>query len=138
MSIRTERVAGEVQQAIARLFQQEFTDLSDGMVTVTKVRMAPDLKSGRVYLSILGGEMPGPETLKRIKAAAPQIRYSLAKAINMKFSPELFYYLDDTAEEVSTIEDIFRKIREEAEAKAAKPDAGSENTANENEEKESD
>jgi ribosome-binding factor A len=138
MSIRTERVAGEVQQAIARLFQQDFSDVSDGMITVTKVRMAPDLKSGRVYLSILGGELPGAETLKRIKAAAPQIRYSLAKAINMKFSPELFYYLDDTAEEVSTIEDIFRKIREEAEAKAPKPDAESENTENQNEEKESD
>jgi ribosome-binding factor A len=135
MSIRTERVAGEVQQAIARLFQQEFTDLSDGMITVTKVRMAPDLKSGRVYLSVLGGTVPGPEVLKRVKAAAPQIRYALAKAINMKFSPELFYYLDDTAEEVSTIEDIFRKIREEAEAKAPKQDAEDEATQ---EEKESD
>lgn len=139
MSIRTERVAGEVQQAIARLFQQDFADVSDGMITVTKVRMAPDLKSGRVYLSILGGEMPGAETLKRIKAAAPQIRYSLAKAINMKFSPELFYYLDDTAEEVSTIEDIFRKIREEAEAKAPKPvDQSDEHTSESSgEEKES-
>lgn len=120
MSIRTERVAGEVQQAIARLFQQEFTDLSDGMITVTKVRMAPDLKSGRIYISVLGGTVPGEEVLKRIKSAAPQIRYSLAKAINMKFSPELFYYLDDTQEEVSNIEDIFRKIREEAEGKALK------------------
>ena len=117
MSIRTERVAGEVQQGVARLFQQEFTDLSDGMITVTKVRMAPDLKSGRIYLSVLGGSVPGEEVLKRVKAAAPQIRYSLAKLVNMKFSPELFYYLDDTQEEVSTIEDIFRKIREEAEAK---------------------
>jgi ribosome-binding factor A len=122
MSIRTERVAGEVQQAIARLFQQEFTDLSDGMITVTKVRMAPDLKSGRIYISILGGTVPGSEVLKRIKASAPQIRYALAKAINMKFSPELFYYLDDTAEEVSSIEDIFRKIREEQEAKNPKSD----------------
>jgi ribosome-binding factor A len=139
MSIRTERVAGEVQQAIARLFQQDFSDVSDGMITVTKVRMAPDLKSGRVYLSILGGELPGAETLKRIKAAAPQIRYALAKAINMKFSPELFYYLDDTAEEVSTIEDIFRKIREEAEAKAPKPEDQADEQANESsgEEKES-
>lgn len=131
MSIRTERVAGEVQQAIARLFQQDFADVSDGMITVTKVRMAPDLKSGRVYLSILGGELPGTETLKRIKAAAPQIRYSLAKAINMKFSPELFYYIDDTAEEVSSIEDIFRKIREEAEARAPKTDDPSETSSSE-------
>jgi ribosome-binding factor A len=131
MSIRTERVAGEVQQAVARLFQQDFTDLSDGMITVTKVRMAPDLKSGRVYLSILGGTIPGPEVLKRIKAASPQIRYSLAKLINMKFSPELFYYLDDTQEEVSNIEDIFRKIREEAEAKnPPAPDSDQESQEN--------
>lgn len=116
MSIRTERVAGEVQQAIARLFQTEFTDLSDGMITITKVRMAADLKSGRVYLSILGGTLGPNEVLKRIKSAGPQIRHGLARAIRMKFSPELFYYLDDTQEEVSKVEDIFRKIREERES----------------------
>ena len=125
MSIRTERVAGEVQQAIARLFQTEFTDLSDGMITVTKVRMAPDLKSGRIYLSVLGGSIPGEQVLKNVKAASPQIRHGLARSINMKYSPELFYYLDDTQEEVSRVEDIFRKIREEAEAKERQDNDGS-------------
>ena len=46
MSIRTERVAGEIQQALARLFQTEFGNVTDSLITVTKVRMAPDLKSG--------------------------------------------------------------------------------------------
>jgi ribosome-binding factor A len=117
MSIRTERVAGEVQQAIARLFQTEFTDLSDGMITVTKVRMAPDLKSGRVYVSVLGGTAPGQVVLKRIKESAPQIRYQLGKTLNLRFNPEIFYYLDDTQEEVSRVEEIFRKIREEQQSK---------------------
>lgn len=130
MSIRTEKVAGEVQQAVARLFQTEFTDLSDGMITVTKVRMAPDLKSGRVYVSVLGGTAPGTVVLKRIKEAAPQIRYSLSRTINLRFSPEIFYYLDDTQEEVSRVEEIFRKIREEENARAPQdPDSSTENPA---------
>lgn len=120
MSIRTERVAGEVQQSIARLFQTEFTDLTDGMITVTKVRMAPDLKSGRIYLSVLGGSIPSEQVLKDIKSIAPQIRHGLARTMKMKFNPELFYYLDDTQEEVSRVEDIFRKIREEAQEKEAR------------------
>ena len=125
MSIRTERVAGEVQQSIARLFQTEFTDLTDGMITVTKVRMAPDLKSGRIYLSVLGGSIPGEQVLKNVKASAPQIRHGLARTMNMKFNPELFYYLDDTQEEVSRVEDIFRKIREEAQEKEVREDPNS-------------
>lgn len=113
MSIRTEKVAGEVQQSLARLLQTEFSDLSNGLLTITKVRMAPDLKSGRVYVSVLGGTAPSHEVLAGIKRRASEIRYALGRTLNLKFTPELFYYLDDTQEEVARVEEIFRKIREE-------------------------
>lgn len=111
MSVRTERVAGEIKNAIAHLFQTDFGDFTDGLLTVTNVRMAPDLRSGRVYLSILGGTTKPEEALKKIKAIAPQLRSGVAKQVSLKFAPELFYYLDDTMEEVAKIEEIFKKIR---------------------------
>jgi ribosome-binding factor A len=114
MSIRTEKVAGEVQQSLARLLQTEFSDLTNGLLTITKVRMAPDLKSGRVYVSVLGGTSPSKEVLAALKQSAPQLRYALGRTLNLKFTPELFYYLDDTQEEVARVEEIFRKIREES------------------------
>ena|ERR1700733_16151888 len=113
MSIRTERVAGEIQAAIARALQSDFSDLSDGLITVTKVRMSPDLRSGRVYISLLGGTKPGEKTLEAIKKETPHIRSTVAKAVRMKYVPDLHFYLDDTQGEVAHVEEIFRKIREE-------------------------
>src|SRR4051812_35620743 len=113
MSIRTDRVAGEIQQALGMLFQREFSDLADGLLTVTKVRMSPDLKNGRVYLSIMGGARPHEKTVKMIQDAQPQIRHGLGRQVRLKFVPELRFYLDDTQENVAHIEDIFKKIRDQ-------------------------
>jgi ribosome-binding factor A len=119
MSVRTDRVAGEVKAAVAHLFQNEFSDLADGLITVTNVRMAMDLRSGRVYLSMLGGSLKPVEVLKRIKEVAPQLRSGVARQVRLKFAPELFYYFDDTQEEVAKIEEIFRKISEDRKSSGA-------------------
>ncbi|HEY3874363.1 MAG TPA: 30S ribosome-binding factor RbfA [Candidatus Kapabacteria bacterium] len=110
MSIRTERVAGEVQQALARAFQTDFSSLTDSLITITKVRMAPDLRSARVYISLLGGTQPAERTLDKVKAETPHLRSAVAKAVRLRYVPELFFYLDDTQEEVARVEEIFRKI----------------------------
>jgi ribosome-binding factor A len=112
MSIRTERVAGEVQQALARALQTDFSSLTDSLITVTKVRMAPDLRSARVYVSLLGGTGPGAKALEKIKEEAPHLRAAVARAIRLRYAPELFFYLDDTQEEVAHIEEIFKRIGE--------------------------
>ena len=113
MSIRTERVAGEVQQALARALQTDFSDLSDGLITVTKVRMSPDLRSGRIYISLLGGTRAPERTLERIKAETPRLRAAIAKAIRLRYVPELHFYLDDTQSEVARVETILKQIGEE-------------------------
>lgn len=105
-------MAGEIQAALARALQSDFSDLSDGLITVTKVRMSPDLRSGRVYISLLGGTKPGEKTLEAIKKETPHIRSAVAKAVRMKYVPDLHFYLDDTQEEVARVEEIFRKIGE--------------------------
>jgi len=110
MSIRTERVAGEIQQAISNILRNEHSDLFDGLITITKVRMAADLKSGRVYFSLLGGTMKPEAVLAKLKADGPKIRSSIGREVRLKFTPELFYYIDDTEEEASKIDEIFRKI----------------------------
>jgi ribosome-binding factor A len=112
MSIRTERVAGEVQQALARALQTDFSSLTDSLITITKVRMAPDLRSARVYVSLLGGTGSGAKALEKIKEEAPHLRAAVAHAIRLRYAPELFFYLDDTQEEVAHIEEIFKKIGE--------------------------
>jgi ribosome-binding factor A len=112
MSIRTERVAGEVQQALAHALQTDFSSLTDSLITITKVRMAPDLRSARVYVSLLGGIASPQKTIEKIKEEAPHLRAAVARAIRLRYVPELFFYLDDTQQEVAHIEEIFKKIGE--------------------------
>ncbi len=113
MSIRTERVAGEIQQALAHLFQADFAHVTDGLITVTKVRMSADLGSARVYVSLLGGTLPHEKTLETLKKEVPHIRAAVARRVRLKFVPDLNFYLDDTQEEVAHLEDIFNLIRAE-------------------------
>lgn len=100
-------------QAIAQLLQTEFSNISDSLLTVTKVRMSPDLKSGRAYLSILGGSQRPEAILEAIQYVAPQIRSMIGKKVRLRYTPEIFYYLDDTQAEVARVEEIFRKIHEQ-------------------------
>jgi ribosome-binding factor A len=56
--------------------------------------------------------------LKAIKADAPHIRSAMGRSLRLRHTPELFFYLDDTQEEVSRMEELFKKIHEQE-----KPDA---------------
>src|SRR5436190_18412490 len=118
MSIRTERVAGEIQKILSNLFQRDFSHLTDGLMTVTMVRMSPDLRCCRVYLSIIGGKRGDDMTLKAMKDEAPHIRSAMGRSLRLRHTPELSFYIDDTQEEVSRIEELFKKIHEQE-----KPDA---------------
>jgi ribosome-binding factor A len=125
MSIRTERVAGEVQQALAHALQTDFSDLADGLITVTKVRMSPDLRSGRIYISLLGGTRAPERTLEKIKVETPRLRAAIAKAIRLRYVPELHFYLDDTQAEVARVETILKQIGEEQQPRSASEEAPS-------------
>jgi len=118
MSIRTERVAGEIQKVLSNLFQRDFSNLYDGLLTVTTVRMAPDLGSCRVYLSLFASKRGNENILKAIKVEAPHIRSAMGRSLRLRHTPELFFYLDDTQEEVSHMEELFKKIHGQK-----KPDA---------------
>jgi ribosome-binding factor A len=111
MSIRTERVQGEIQHILAKLFQNEFSDLYSGLLTVTGVRISADLQICKVYLSILGSQKPKNEILNDITLAAKEIRLSLAKEIHLRHVPELHFYIDDTLDEVHRLEHLFQQIR---------------------------
>ena len=82
-------------------------------MTVTMVRMSPDLRSCRVYLSIIGGTRGKELTLKEIKLEAPRIRSAMGQSLRLRHTPELFFFIDDTQEEVARNEELFKKIHEQ-------------------------
>lgn len=81
-----------------------------GLVTVTEVRMSPDLRIAKVYVSILGDERVRKQTLKQLEVDKKSIRTGLGSVIRMKFTPEIQIYLDETMDRVEKINRIINRI----------------------------
>jgi len=111
-SKRQQRFAGIIQKDLAELFQREGSNWAPGaFVTVTKVRVTPDLSIARVYLSFLDSKSAS-EKLEQIKQKSSEIRYKLGTRVrhDTKVVPQLEFYLDDTNEYVENMDKLFDEI----------------------------
>lgn len=109
-SIRQSKVASLLQRDLATIFQQESKNLFGGaFITVTIVRMAPDLSFAKVYLSIFTKE-DKKEVLEQVKSKASAIRGILGRKIGkqVRIIPELGFYLDDSIDYASKIDELLK------------------------------
>ncbi|MDA0683022.1 MAG: 30S ribosome-binding factor RbfA [Bacteroidetes bacterium] len=116
MSIRTERVASLFQREIAGILGTEFADQLHPMVTVTGVRVTADLSIAYVDCSVMGDTMAQKTAvISKLTDLTPKIRKSLGQAIRhqVKKIPELRFFLDETLEHASRMDELFGKIRTE-------------------------
>lgn len=115
-SKRQQRFAGVIQQDLAELFQREGTKWAAGhFITITRVRMTPDLSIARVYLSFLDSKQ-ATEGLESIRQQASEIRYKLGQRIkdHARIVPQLEFFIDDTNEYVEHMDKLFDKISKES------------------------
>ena len=80
-----------------------------GMISVTKVKTSPDLRYARVYISLLNCKNV-KETLDGLKSASGFMRSELARRINLRYTPELRFEIDDSMEYGARIESILKEI----------------------------
>ncbi len=95
-SQRQLRVAEEIRHVLAMLFERrDFRDpdLASAHITVTEVRSSPDLKHMTAFVSGLGRDVP-PEQMKALKRAAPFLRHEVAKAVRLRYAPDLHFQTD--------------------------------------------
>ncbi|SHO49749.1 30S ribosome-binding factor RbfA [Anaerocolumna xylanovorans] len=98
-SIKNTRINGEVQREISQLINREIKDPRiHPMTSVVAVEVAPDLKSAKVYISVLGDEQAQKDTLLGLRSAAPYMRGQLARTINLRNTPELIFIMDQSIE----------------------------------------
>ena len=112
MSQRIERVQKLAQQILG----EEIHSLKDpriGFVTVTAVRVSPDLRYARVLVSVLGDEEAQTQTMKGLKSAKAHLRTELGRQMRMKYLPELTFELDHGIEVAERVESLLRRIHEE-------------------------
>jgi ribosome-binding factor A len=98
-SIKNTRINGEVQKELSTLINREIKDPRiNPMTSVVSVEVAPDLKTARVYISVLGDDESKKSTLLGLKSAASYMRGQLAKSLNLRNTPELTFILDNSIE----------------------------------------
>jgi len=114
-SKRQQKFAGVIQQDLATIFQREGMNLlPNTMITITKVRVTPDLAIARVFLSFFNTNNV-QLALNTIKQHASEIRYKLGARIKdqVRIIPHLEFFIDDTSEYVERMDRIFDKISKE-------------------------
>lgn len=110
MSIRTERIAAQLKRDLGPILQKY---QRGSMITVTTVRVSDDLMVAKIYLSIYTPGGDSTPAYEYVLENATEIRTELAALIRhqVRRIPELHFNLDDTAEYVNRIEDLFKKIQ---------------------------
>jgi ribosome-binding factor A len=111
---RAKRIAQQIQQTLSELIRRELRDPRLGMVTLTEVRVAPDLGSAKVYFSVLGAS---PQQAQEIlDAAAPMLRGPLGRALGTRHSPELRFVQDELIESGARLSALITKaVKDDAE-----------------------
>ena len=113
MSIRLDKIAGLLKEELSLIFLYKVQDPELGMLTVTEVKVSPDLKNAKVYISIYEKENRDAK-IEKLNDIKGYIRTQLAsKVSHMRSVPDLDFYLDDTQDYVEKIEDIFKKIHKD-------------------------
>jgi ribosome-binding factor A len=115
MSHRIDKVEHLIKEEISLIFlyklQDKFQISSFGLITITSVKVSPDLKIAKIYLSVLEKDRR-EAALEKIKSVSGYIRTELASRIRIKFVPELKFFIDDTLDYVEKIEGLIKKIHE--------------------------
>lgn len=107
-SKRQQKFSRVLQKELAEVFQRDVSHLFNGAyVSITQVRVSPDLGVAKIYLSLLLGNS-GQEILQTIRINTKAIRHALAQRIKnqVRVIPELIFYLDDSAEYAAHMDKI--------------------------------
>lgn len=98
-SIKNTRINGEVMRELSNIIRGEIKDPRiNPLTSVVSVEVAPDLKTCKAYISVLGDEKSQQDTIAGLKSAEGYIRRMLAQNINLRNTPEIRFILDQSIE----------------------------------------
>ena len=112
-SRRAERVAEGIREEVARFLSTDAKDPRiQGLVTVTAVEVPPDLRTARIFVSIMGSEEEKSSTLEGLDSLATYLRGILARTLRLRFAPEIEFRLDPSIERAARIEALLSRIKD--------------------------
>ena len=109
---RPDRVGAEIQAAIADLLTRgELRDPRIGYITLTGVKVSPDLRVARVFYSLIGNEEQRRATAEGLEAARGFVRREVTARVKLRVSPEIFFTFDESLGEGDKIERLLKQVR---------------------------
>ena len=123
LSHRVERVAEQIREEVSQILATEVADPGVGLVTVTRVKVTPDLSLARVYWTIMGDAAQRKQTAKALARAAAYVRYLLSTRMTLRRSPEVQFLFDRSVAAQDRVEQILQELKQEEAARERESEA---------------
>jgi len=109
---RHEKVEHAVQREVSTIIHDELKDPRLGFVTITRVELTMDLRSAKIFFSVLGKEQEYKKTQEALNSALGFIRKQIAQRIKLRYVPEIMFRKDDSVEYSVRIQEILQEIKQ--------------------------
>ncbi|HVJ25981.1 MAG TPA: 30S ribosome-binding factor RbfA [Vicinamibacterales bacterium] len=113
---RPDRVGDQIRAEIAELITREVHDPGIGFLTITRVKVTPDLQQARVLYTTIGDDKARAETGKALERAKPFLRRQIGRRLRLKHVPALEFFYDESIAQQDRIERIMLDLQAEREA----------------------
>lgn len=110
---RADRVSLALKREVAQMLLREIKDPRIGMVTITGVKMSPDLRHAHIYYSVLGEDKELQDSAAGLKQATPFIQRQIGRRLRLRYTPEIDFQFDHSLEYGSHIEQLLKSIASE-------------------------
>ena len=122
LSHRVDRVAEQIKEEVGQILSTEVADPGIGLVTVTRVKVAPDLSLARVYWTVIGDAKERKTTEKALTRAAAYVRHLLSTRMSLRRSPEVIFTYDQSVAAQDRVEEILQELKQEEHARRSEDD----------------
>ena len=119
---RASRVGDQIRAELAELLAREVHDPGIGFLTITRVKVSPDLQQARVFYTTLGDDKARQDSARALQRATPFLKRHVGRRLQLKRVPELTWMFDESIEKTDRIERILQGLNSEsAEASVSAP-----------------
>jgi ribosome-binding factor A len=112
-SRRSKRVADQIKNELGWLIEKKLSDPKKGFITLTRVKLSPDLKLANIYYSVLGDQTTRQQSGNTLNKANHFLRRELGRKVKLKYLPELRFFYDDSLDYSAHISSIIKKIHDD-------------------------
>src|SRR5688500_1535168 len=112
LSHRIERISEQLREEVSQILATDVADPGVGLVTVSRVKVSPDLSLARVYWTLLGDAAERKRTTKALQRAAPFVRHVLATRLTLRRVPEVTFHFDEGLAAHARVEEILNEIQQ--------------------------